>query len=89
MLPNETKKSAAASVGQILSAILHFRTPVSEAIVELGLWLALMLGVDWAGSHGGEAVKFVAPLFLMFGYLVTFFLFVRLFVAIGRSINKS
>lgn len=58
MVTNEAKKSAAVAIGQLLSVLLR-PTAVSEAIIELGLWLALIFGADWwTTSHKTESLEF-------------------------------
>jgi hypothetical protein len=68
-----------------LSAVGGARTPISQAIIETGLFVGLIVGIGWASEHGAPFTKMVIQFMEIPALLVGFFLVVRLFVVIGRE----
>jgi hypothetical protein len=89
LVPTEPKKTVLESLAAIASALGGARTPVSQALVEVGLFLGLIAGAVWVYEHATPSVKpALAISFLFFGFFVGFALLVRVMTTIISSTKK-
>jgi hypothetical protein len=89
-LVTEPKKTVLESLAAIASALGGARTPVSQALVEVGIFLGLIAGANWIYEHATPSVKpTLAICFAFFGLFVGFALFVRVVAAVMTAISGS
>ena len=86
----EPKKTILESLAGVASALGGARTPIAQALVEVGLFLGLVVGASWVYEHANSATKPILVLFFMlFGIFIGFGLLVRVMVVIGKETNKK
>ncbi len=89
MVPTEPKKTVLESLAAILSALGGARTPISQAIVEVGLFLGLIAGGNWVYEHATPSVRPVLGIiFVVFGFFIGFALLMRLLIVIAKETGK-
>ena len=85
----EPKKSTLESLAALLTAMGGARTPVGQAIVELGLLLGLIAGAGWIYERGPQLAKAAVEFIAIFGTLVIFALIARLLIAVAKQARKD
>ena len=89
LVPTEPKKTVLESLAAVVSALGGTRTPISQALVEVGLFVGLIAGAGWVYEHANPSVKpLLAMFFMFFGFFVGFGLLIRVMVSIIGSFPK-
>jgi hypothetical protein len=89
MIPTEPKKTFLESLAPVIAALGGARTPVSQALVEAGFFLALVAGADWVYEHATPSFKPILLIFFMFfGFFISIAVFVRVMTSILGVLPK-
>jgi hypothetical protein len=80
----------AATSALAASALGGARTPISQALVEAGLFLSLIAGANWVYEHVAPSAKpMLQVFFFMSGFFIGFLILVRVVTAIiGTMLPK-
>lgn len=87
MVPN--KKSGLEGLAAVLSALGGARTPVGQALVQAGLFIALVFGTIWWSEHGGPTAKAIVGILIVPGFFIGCFLFIRVAAAVVRETRQD
>lgn len=82
-----SKRGSLESLAAILSALGGARTPVGQALVQVGIFIGIVFGVVWASEQGGPTAKSIVGWLEVPGFLLGALLFLRVFVAVMREIK--
>jgi len=89
MIPAEPKKTVLESLAAILSALGGVRTPISQAFVEVGLFLGLIAGASWVYEHVAPSAKPMLEIFFFLaGFAIGGLLLIRVLIAIVGTLPK-
>jgi hypothetical protein len=84
-----SKKGALEGLAAIISAVGGARTPVTQVLVEFGIFVGIVLTVVWAFEHGGSATKGISVALAFPGFFIGFFLLIRAILVLSREITDD